>query len=218
MKTCPYCNITVGGTNSKCPICQNRLSGESTENHWPYQETLKKESVLYKLQLFIVLSLVIVSLALDFLLDLQAGVHWSVIVTLWLLAFEFGIIKLFRNYFSPSKVVTEVALIISLLLLFSGYWMHHTMVITDFIIPIICIGTLVTNFILILVDRASNAMVYLLCNVLVGALPYLVFLFMKHTIPFLWVLCLMISVITFIGACVFRGRQVWGELQKRFNM
>lgn len=218
MKTCPYCNIAVGGTPSKCPICQNGLNGQSTEDHWPYQETLKKESILYKIQLFFVLSLVIVSLALDFLFDLQPGVHWSVVITLWLLAFEFGIIKLFRNYFSPSKVVTEVALIVSLLLLFTGYWIHHLTVIGGIVIPIICLGTLITNFILILVDRASNAMVYLLCNVLVGALPYLVLLFMKHTIPFLWILCLMISVITFIGACVFRGRQVWSELQKRFNM
>lgn len=218
MKTCPYCNIQIGGIYSKCPICQNGLAGESSEEHWPSPDSLKKESLLYKLQLFFVLSAVIVSLALDFIFEIHPDFHWSVPLTFWFLAFEFGIIKLFRNYFSPSKVVTEFALIVTLLLLFTGYWIHHLQIIAGIIIPIICIGTLITNFVLILVDKISNAMVYLLCNILVGTLPYLVLFIMRHTIPLLWIICLIVSVITFLGACIFRGRQVFGELQKRFNI
>ena len=27
MKTCPHCNIHIGGAAAYCPLCQNRISG-----------------------------------------------------------------------------------------------------------------------------------------------------------------------------------------------
>ena len=72
MKICPNCRIQVGGENDICPICQNGLEGDSeTEYYWPPAKKLKKQSMFYKIQLLVVLVGVVVSLGLDFLMDLR---------------------------------------------------------------------------------------------------------------------------------------------------
>ena len=95
MKKCPYCKIEVGGNPDKCPLCQSRLSGEGGETHFPQLKALKVRSFIYKLQMLIVLSIVIVGLGFDFLHKVRIPefpkLHWSLILAMWLLAFEFFI-------------------------------------------------------------------------------------------------------------------------------
>ncbi len=221
MKHCPYCKIEVGGQLNRCPFCQNALNGDAGDDrpHWPVQATLQKQSVLYKLQLFIVLSAMIIALSLDFLFDIKDGnLHWSLLLSLWLLAFEFGLIRLFKRDFSPSRILTLFVLLLATLLLITGYFTGYWALTAGVIVPWMCIGTLIANFVLTLAEKIANAMVYLLSNILLGVLPYLVLLIMGKDIPLAWIICLITSVIIFIGSCIFRGRAVLSELQRRFNM
>ena len=39
-----------------------------------------------------------------------------------------------------------------------------------------------------------------------------------YKMPLAWAICLMISVILFAGAVIFRGRAVAAELQRRFHL
>lgn len=218
MKECIYCKINVGGDAVKCPLCQNRLKGEGTENNWPSPDLLQKESILYKLQLFLVLSAVIISLSLDFLFQISNGFHWSLLLTMWLIAFEFGIIRLFHRNFSSSRILTLFAIVISFLLIVTSLYAGHFSEVGGIVVPYICIGTLIANFVLMLIDKTSNAMVYLLSNIVIGISPYLVLLAFGKNIPLAWVICLVISVLLFVGAVIFKGRQVASEIQKRFHM
>jgi hypothetical protein len=97
---------------------------------------------------------------------------------------------------------------------FTGYWYLTA----GIMVPCLCIGTLIANFILTLVDQIANAMVYLLSNILLGVLPYIVLLIMGKNIPMAWIICLIVSVIIFINSCILRGRAVLSEVQRRFNM
>jgi hypothetical protein len=221
MKTCPFCNIEVGGNLSKCPLCQNALTGDGTGDmpHWPLQTTLKKQSILYKVQLCLILTCIILVLSIDFLFGYRGGtLHWSLLVSMWLIAFEFGLIRLFKKNFSPSRILTLFVLILSVLIMITGYFTGYWYLTAGIMVPCLCIGTLIANFILTLVDQIANAMVYLLSNILLGVLPYIVLLIMGKNIPMAWIICLIVSVIIFINSCILRGRAVLSEVQRRFNM
>ncbi len=220
MKTCQYCKIEVGGTSTKCPFCQSGLNGTDDAEFWPKPNTLHAQSILYKLQLFIVLSLMVVGLSCDFLFEIGHGHHWSLLLAMWLLAVEFGILRLFKRNYSPARILTLFVFTVAVLLTVTSYFLgtFFWTITTEYIIPVMIIGTMICNFIFTLVDDISNAMIYLLCNIVIGIIPYIVMLVMKANISILWIICLIVSVITFLGACIFRGRSVIGELQKRFNM
>lgn len=215
MKRCMNCNINVGGHGSQCPICQNGLVGEDTLYNWPSMKKLKLQSVFYKLQLFIVLALSAVSLSLDFLLDLHMAKHWSIPVVMWSITLEL----LIRSYIRKNVVVAEVVSLsifhICIMLSLTAWYMGGVSVIVGTVVPIFISALSIINLILAFADKKGNAMVYLLINILVGVATYVIMAIAKTDIPLTWTICLMISVVTFIGICVFKGRGVVSEIQKR---
>ena len=70
---------------------------------------------------------------------------------------------------------------------------------------------------------AINKWLYLLMNIGVGLLPYILLFFRidrgridGHSIP--WVNCLIISVVTFLGLVIFKGRDLRSEIAKRLHL
>lgn len=222
MKNCPYCKIEVGGNLKKCPLCQSKLNGEDERAYFPKQTTLKIQSFFYKIQLFIVWTVVIMSLGLDFLFGLNvwptSNFHWSLIVSMWLIVFEFGIIRLFKRGISSSRIMTLFVLIVLVMLMVTAYYIGFFGFVTAWVAPIVVMGTLIANFALAMIDKNGNAMVYLLTNLVVGILPYIVFHFTEHDCPIAWIVCLLVSVILFVGAIIFKGREVVSEIQRRLNV
>ena len=96
----------------------------------------------------------------------------------------------------------------------------------DLVVPILCCTALVCNFIFAFLRSrfTANALVYLLMNIGIGVLPYILLFFRidysgrldAHSLP--WVICLIISVITFLGLVIFRGRALKNEIVKRLHM
>jgi hypothetical protein len=77
---------------------------------------------------------------------------------------------------------------------------------------------MIANFVLAMIDKSGNAMIYLLSNVLIGVLPYLTLSIMKKDCPFFWIVALLLSVIVFVGAIIFKGREVVSEIHRRLNL
>ena len=72
-------------------------------------------------------------------------------------------------------------------------------------------------------EFTANALVYLLMNIGVGLLPYILLFFRidrghidGHSIP--WVNCLIISAVTFLGLVIFKGRDLRSEIAKRLHL
>ena len=222
MKNCPYCKIEVGGNLRKCPLCQSKLNGEGEKAYFPMQTTLKIKSFFYKIQLFIVWIAVIWSAGMDFLLHLKVwpldNIHWSLLVALWLIVFEFGIMRLFKKGISSARIMTLFVFLVLLVLMITAYYVGHLRLVLDWVAPIVVMGTLIANYALAMLDKNGNAMIYLLTNLVVGILPYIVFYFAERDCPICWIVCLMVSVILFVGAVIFKGREVAGEIQRRLNV
>ena len=222
MKNCPYCKIEVGGNLKKCPLCQSKLVGEDERQYFPRQTTLQIQSFFYKIQLFIVWAVIIASLGIDFLFHYTPWpaihIRWSLIVAMWLVVFEFGIMRLFKRGMSSSRVMTLFVFIVLIMLFVTAFHFGFLDIVEDWISPIVVMGTLIANYVLAMIDKNGNAMVYLLTNLVVGILPYIVFYLFEKDCPVAWIVCLMVSVILFVGAIIFKGREVISEIQKRFNV
>lgn len=119
----------------------------------------------------------------------------------------------------------SLLLLVSALLIFTDWFNGYTGYSVDLVIPILCSVTLVCNFIFAFWRShfTQNALVYMLLNIGVGILPYLLLIFRvgtgridAHSIP--WVICLIISAVTCLGLIIFQGRALRSELEKRLHM
>ncbi len=222
MKKCPYCKIEVGGNPQKCPLCQSRLTGEGERPYFPEKTTLQFRSFLYKLQMFIVWALIISGLGLDFLIGLRfpsfPTLHWSLIIAMWLIAIEFGIMKQFRPGTASARTVTIMVFLILALLLVTSYFFDFMWLTRDWIVPIAIAATLVVNFILTMLDKQGNAITYLLTCLVFGLIPFWVMYILKKDMPITWGICLIVSITVLAGAIIFKGRTVAREFQKRFHI
>lgn len=217
MRVCNNCGIEVGGITESCPLCQGYLSGEDSQSNWPSMNKLKKQAFFYKLQLFIVLACALVGLGLDFLLDLNDGKHWSLLIMLTAVVIEIMLHGFLKKIVVVSKIVNISVLNLAFILVVTAWYYNFLRPVVYIVIPIIISAALVTNLVLSFVDKSENAMVYMLTNVLVAVVPY-IFLFTTHydrTIP--WTICFMISIVAFLGMVIFKGRKVLSEVQKRMN-
>ncbi|MCI7557229.1 MAG: DUF6320 domain-containing protein, partial [Lachnospiraceae bacterium] len=104
------------------------------------------------------------------------------------------------------------------LLLITGRLLDFLYPIATYVAPYTIAALLLTNLILALIDKKGNALVYLLGNILMGMIPYVIYKLMKMTVPLSWTICLTVSVVVLLGICIFRGRSVKSELEKRLNM
>ena len=222
MKKCLYCKIEVGGDLEKCPLCQSKLVGEPEEPYFPKQANLQRRSLYYKIQLFVVWVLAIAGLSAEFLFNFKIPgfpkVHWSLILFLWLFAFEFGIMRQFKPGTGSARKVTSMAFIILVLLVITSYFFNFWRFTLGWVVPITIIGDIIANFVFAMIDKQGNTMSYLLTNLFVGIVPYIILYFLGKETPIPWIACLILSVILFIGAVIFKGRMVLNEIQRRFNI
>ena len=218
MKRCLNCDIEVGGETEVCPLCQHGLTGEASANNWPNLLRLKKQALLYKIQLFAVLAMIVVGLGLDFLLELNNGKHWSLLGTLFMIVLELLLKGFLKKKNVPSKIVSLSAFWITVILVLTAYYYDFMGPIVYMVVPIMLNAVIVADWVLTLIDKSGNSLVYLLVNILAALVIYGVLFFKKYFISLPWNICLMVSVVSLIGMFVFKGRNVTGEVEKRMNI
>ena len=222
MRRCPYCKVGIAGDLAKCPLCQSKLTGTAEEPCYPKFEAQKKQSLYYKLQLAIVWGLLIVGVGLDFLVRLRLpgypDLHWSLIWAMWLIGFEFGIMRQFKPGTGSAGKVTMMVLITIVMLCVTAYFFGFLKITVDLVVPIALAATITANFVLALIDKNGNTMVYLISGLFMGIVPGVICYVVSDKMPIAWAVCLMVSVILFAGAVIFRGRAVADEFQRRFHL
>ncbi len=221
MLKCPVCKIEIDGNRNKCPICQNALSGSPSDYNWPVDEYLKKYSICFKIQLFVVLTVIVISLALDFLLDIRfKGYHYSLMILMWGAVSELLITEFIRKKVFPAKILTVSAVFISGLLCVTAKYFDFYDFLTPTVyiaVPAIIGGTIVANFVFTFTDKSGNSLVYFLSAAVIGIIPYIAIYFGKKSFLLPWAIVLIVSVVTFLGIVIFKGRELKTEIQKRFN-
>lgn len=218
MKRCLNCDIEVGGDIEVCPLCQHGLTGEASESNWPYLASLKTKAFLYKLQLFIVLAIVAVGLGLDFLVGLNDGRHWSLLGTLTIVIIELTLKSFLKKKSVASKYVSVGGFWLAVILFLTAQCYGFLPPVINLVFPIALSAVIVADFVLTLIDKTGNALVYLLVNILFALVIYGVLFFRKYEMSLSWNICLMIGVVSLIGMFVFLGRKVTSEFERRMNI
>lgn len=180
MKTCPHCHIRVGGDTGYCPLCQNRLTGEQgTPWFPPTAPRIHRASLFYKVVAFVVLTLTVIAGAVDFLLVDDPHLHFSLLMLVWGLAALAVLRVLLRRRYNGPRLVFNLLLLVSALIVFTDWFTGYTGYSLDLVVPILCSVTLVCNFIFAFLHSrfTANALVYLLMNIGVGLLPYILLFF-----------------------------------------
>lgn len=219
MKTCPNCKIQVGGADY-CPLCQSELVGSPTEPLYPKVEPAQRRfSLVYKLMAFVLLAGTVVCLAVEFLWHVGPKA-WSLMVLFSVAAFLILLRFLMKPHPNIPRLLFQLLCGVSLVVIFCDWFVGFPGFSIDYVVPILCSVTLVVNFILAFVDKSytENGLVYLLMNILIGVVPYMIIFFGAHAQPLAWMICLVISVITFLGLAVFKGKSLWMEIHKRLHM
>ena len=217
MKNCPGCKISVEGDFKHCPLCQNRLVGDKSESVYPSKSELKKKSILYKIQLFIVVSLAVVLLALEYIMDIKGAIHYSILTAGIAVLVEMWLVLLIKKHNNPSRVVFHNALWAMILLVYIFWMIGRIEICVDWILPSIYAVSIILHFIYTMLDKAQNALVYLLGTSIVGIIVSLIDVFIYKSNIFLWVICFLLSVISLIGIWIFKEKRLTNEFVKRFN-
>ena len=222
MRRCPYCKIGIEGDLVKCPLCQSKLTGDGEEPCYPKFEAQKKRSLFYKIHLSLAWGLLIIGLGLDFMIGLRLpgypDLHWSLLLAMWLMVFEFGIMRQFKPGTGSAGKVTMLVLITIVTWCITAYFFGLLKITIDLAVPIALAATVTANFVLAMIDKNGNTMSYLLSGVFMGIVPSVIFFFVRSKMPLAWAVCLMVSVILFAGAVIFKGRAVAAEFQRRFHV
>ena len=177
-----------------------------------------------KLVLFVLLAAVVVCVAVDFLI-LEPGetggrLHWSLAVAVCAAAALLLCRALLLGSRNAPKLLFQILIGTALVAYFLDRFLGLGGVSFLYVIPILCSVTLALNFIFAFINRrfTENGLVYLLLNIAVGVTPYIALTVMRARTPLTWVICLIVSVITFLGLVIFKGRALRAELEKRLHL
>lgn len=220
MKNCPRCNIKIGGRFQYCPLCQNELSGDETEQYFPAVRQLRKKNFWYKLQLFISLALVIVSIFLDFMLEIHSRIHWSIIAAVTAVIVQFVMRRLINKHsVSIHYYIYHITLASALVNLVFSYYLDYLCFSVSYIFPSLLILLVGSMFAFGITDKSGKVMVYLLTVIGWGIIiPLLVLTLVHPKFEILWQICLMLTSVVLTGTLVFKGSKVLNELHKRLHM
>lgn len=218
MKYCPSCKINVEGAFEQCPLCQNGLHGEPQENVYPSMSVLRKQSYLYKIQLFVLIAGMLSSVAVDLFMEVGGSMHWSLIVVAWVLGGELWLAGIIRKHHNLSYIVTYTAIWGLPLVMVTFIIIGYTMIFFAWILPIAYMVIQILHFVYMMLDKAHNAMIYLLVNSIIGLIAFVIYVSVTGERSLLWMIAALTAVLGIIGAVIFKGRRVTNELQKRFHI
>ncbi len=219
MRTCKICGVKVRGTETFCPLCQHRLSGEPGESAYPEIPTVYKQNeLLFKSLILFSVAVGIACAAINLLLP--EGGCWSVFVALGILCFWVSLAYAVRKRDNIPKNITVQVFLVSVLSFgwdrLTG-WHGWSL---DFVIPIACGAALLSLFILAKVMRLppEEYLIYFMADILFGVVPLVFYLTGLIRIVVPSVICISLSLLSLSVLIVFEGREMVRELSRRFHV
>lgn len=218
MKKCNCCNIELNTSDKYCPLCQNILEGKNEENMFPENIRYKANSLLLKIILF---SSVVVFLVSGFIeLITINNIKITLIIGLGLLTNYIAFTFMLRNYQNIYRMFGKYGLIIIILLII-WYIFIKNKIITNYIIPSICIIELLFNFIIGLIFRKNYLIKYsgqMVVNLFLLLLPIVLVALHQTTNNIMSYICCLLAIISISGLLIFCYEDIKEEFKKIFNI
>lgn len=216
MSKCKKCNIEYNGNLDLCPLCQTELVGEKSESVFPKLKNTK-ETILYKILLFVSFSIGVLFAFTEYMISKELTI--SKFIVLGLLT-NYVLVKfILKNYKDVLKMMNKYFWII-LILFFAWYFVTKSLIITTYLIPILCLVIFAFNSITMLVLKDDYIMKFsktILLDCVIGLIPLLLVFLKLSTFPLLSYICGVLDLLIFTGLIIFCKDNIINELKKIFN-
>ena len=218
MKKCLSCNIKFNTYNDLCPLCQNKLQGKSSNCLFPKNIKKNNNNLLLKILLFFSL---VTSIIITFLeININNNIKYSIYVYISLITNYYITYFIIKNHHNILKMFLKYGLILNTLILI-WYFITKTTIITNYIIPSICLFELIFNFIICIVLKENYFLKYsnlIIINILLLILPTILVLFNQTTNNIMPNICLISAIISIIALIIFFHDNIKEEIHKIFNL
>ena len=218
MKKCNSCNIEFNTKENYCPLCQNILEGETYDNLFPENIRYKANSLVLKIILFISLVIFLISGFIELLASNKLSI--TLIIGLALLTNYIAIAFILSNYQNIYRMFGKYGLIIIILLII-WYIFIRNKIITNYIIPSVCILELIFNFVIGLIFRKNYLIKYsgqMVMNLFLLLLPIILVVLKQTSNNIMSYICCLLSIISISGLLIFFYEDIKEELKKIFNI
>lgn len=217
MKKCNSCNIEFNIRDDKCPLCQNILHGECKDLNFPSNVWFKINSLIMKIITFASITVFLILAFIE--VYITRHMRYSLYVGLGLSTNYIIVYLILKDYKKIYIMFGRYGLTIILLLLI-WYVFIKSPIITNFIIPSVCLFELLFNFILGIILRKNYIVKYstqILMNIFLLFVPIILVWFKLTTYNLLAYICSLLSIISIIGLLIFFFDDIKRELKKIFN-
>ena len=216
MKKCSKCMIEFNGNLKICPLCQSELYGNNTNSVFP-KLNYKKNKLLYKILLFVSFCIGILFAFIEY------NMHSSLYITKYVifgLITNYVLIKFIHNNYKNVLKMMNGYFFVLIILFLLWFWITKSLIITTYLVPVLCIIIFIFNSITLLVLKDSYLIKFvktILLDCLVGLIPLLLVYFKLTTFDLLSYICVLLDIIFFIGLLIFCKDNVIEEIKKIFN-
>lgn len=219
MTTCEKCRVTVRGDQTRCPLCQGRLSGAPDGAVYPHIPTVYRQyETLFRLLILGTVAVIVACGAVN--LALPGGGPWSLLVVLGAGCFWIALAIALRSLHNIPHTITNQAAVVSVLsILWDAFTGWHGWSV-DYVMPIACAlaMTVMATVAQVLRMPAEDYLVCFAVDALFGVVPLILYLTgaLGQVLPSL--ICIAISVLSLAAIIVFEGKNIRLEIAKRFHL
>lgn len=216
MRKCRKCNIEYNGNLELCPLCQTEMVGKKTESVFPKLKQ-PKETTLYKILSFVSFSIGILFAFIEYTIFKTFTISKYIIVGLLT---NYILVKfILKNYKDVLKMMNKYFWVI-LFLCFIWYFTTKSLIITTYLIPILCLVIFAFNSIIMLVLKDNYIIKFartILFDCMIGLIPLLLVALNLSTFELLSYICAVLDLLIFTGLIIFCKDNILDELKKIFN-
>jgi hypothetical protein len=218
MRRCNNCKVNISGIIIECPLCQNRLEGKSAVSMYPNNIRREKDGILFKVLVFLSTIICIFTTFIEF--HLTGTVNWSSIIILGIITAIISIYFIIINFGDVLKMISKYFILL-LILLFIWFIATRNLIITTYIIPIVCITMLAFNSIILSLLKdyyKAQFISTIITDIIICFIPILLIIFNLTTINLYANICIIVNIIIVITLLIFFRRELFEELEKRLSV
>lgn len=218
MKKCISCNIEFNTKDKLCPLCQNILIGSCNDLKFPINTRKKTNTLIKKIILFSSITIFLVFAFIEYIISYNFKI--SSYIGVGLISNYVIMSLILKNYHNIYKIFGKYGLTIIVLLII-WYLLIKSPIITNYIIPSVCIFELLFNLVVGFILRKNYHIKYsqqIIMNIFLLVLPIIFVLFNLTTNNIMSYICCLLSVISITGLLIFSYDDIKDELSKLFNI
>lgn len=222
MKYCDKCHVNISGDKKNCPLCQQPVFSidENVEEVFPEIPTVYRQyHLFFRILIFISAVIGIVSVLINYTLYPHKGA-WSIFILAGIGCLWFNIAFAVRKRTNILKNIMYQVVAISISSVFWDIIIGWHRWSIDFVIPIVIAVSMITMAIVakVMKQYIDDQIIYFCINSLFGIIPIIFVIAGNPNIVYPSVICVAISITTFVGMLVFQGDILKEELKKRLHI